>query len=124
MAFNDNPISLHTVKKKLKSIVHIKPVWTNMCLNSCCTYTGNYRKLTKYPICGIERYQHEKPCQQYSYFSLIERLTIQYKDYDRTKKLRYRTNYTSQKSYMDNVQIGDIFDGDHYKTSTGQTFSG
>jgi len=115
MAFNDNPISLHTVKKQLKSIVHIKPVWTDMCPNSCCAYTENYRKLTKCPICETERYQNEKPRQQYSYFSLIERLIIQYRDYERARELRYRANYTSQKLYKRNIQIGDIFDGDHYK---------
>ncbi|GBC18933.2 uncharacterized protein OCT59_015223 [Rhizophagus irregularis] len=115
MAFNSNPISLHTVKKQLKSIVHIEPIWIDMCLNSCCAYTESYRKLTKCPVCGSERFQHKKPCKQYSYFSLIERLTIQYRNYDRAKELRYRTNYTSQKLYKCNIQIGDVFDGDHYK---------
>ncbi|CAB4396019.1 unnamed protein product [Rhizophagus irregularis] len=115
MAFNSNPISLHTVKKQLKSIVHIEPIWIDMCLNSCCAYTESYRKLTKCPVCGSERFQHKKPCKQYSYFSLIERHTIQYRNYDRAKELRYRTNYTSQKLYKCNIQIGDVFDGDHYK---------
>ncbi|CAB4383653.1 unnamed protein product [Rhizophagus irregularis] len=106
MAFNSNPISLHTVKKQLKSIVHIEPIWIDMCLNSCCAYTESYRKLNKCPVCGSERFQHKKPCKQYSYFSLIERLTIQYRNYDRAKELRYRTNYTSQKLYKCNIQIG------------------
>ncbi|GBB97952.1 hypothetical protein RclHR1_03100014 [Rhizophagus clarus] len=84
MVFNSNPISLHTFKKQLKSIVHIELVWTDMCLNSCCcAYTENYRKLTKCPVCGSELFQHKKPCKQYSYFSLIKHLTIQYRNYDR-----------------------------------------
>lgn len=116
-AFDIGSISLHKAKMTLKSIVHIKPIWIDMCRGSCCTYTENYKELTKCLTCGAKRYQHNtlQPCQQYSYFSLIERLIIQYGDYDRAKELRYRANYISQKSYKRNIQIGDIFDGDRYK---------
>jgi len=89
--------------KQLKPIVHIEPIWTDMCLNSCCAYTESYRKLTKCPVCGSERFQHKKPCKQYSYFSFIERLTIQYRNYDCAKELHYRANYTSQKLYKCNI---------------------
>src|SRR5688572_1287208 len=98
-ASNIDLISLHTVKKTLKSIVYIEPIWIDMCPNSCCAYTENYKKLTVCPICGTERYQHKtlRPFQQFSHFSLIERFIIQYKDYDRARKLGYRANYISQK---------------------------
>lgn len=39
----------------------------------------------------------------------------QYNDCDRAEKLRYRANYVSQEVYNQNIQIGDIFDGTHYK---------
>jgi hypothetical protein len=120
IAFNNNsePISLHKVKKKLKSIVNIKPIWEDMCPNSCCAYTGSYNNLINCPICKSERYQNNRirqPRQQFAYFSIIERLTIQYGDYDRAKELRYRTDYVLRRSYRNNNQIGDIFDGTCYK---------
>ncbi|CAG8829209.1 4022_t:CDS:2, partial [Racocetra persica] len=37
-----NPMSLYMIKKKLSSLVSFKPVWIDMCINTCCAYTGNY----------------------------------------------------------------------------------
>ncbi|CAG8662147.1 25383_t:CDS:2, partial [Gigaspora rosea] len=50
--------------------------------------------------------------RQFVYFSLGQRLSIQYRDYDRATELRYRPNYVMQNN---NNQIGDIFDGTRYK---------
>ncbi|RIB29959.1 hypothetical protein C2G38_1949560, partial [Gigaspora rosea] len=49
----------------LKSFVNIRPIWTDMCSNSCYAYTGNYKKLTKCPICKSDQYYYNKarkPC--------------------------------------------------------------
>ncbi|CAG8529640.1 11950_t:CDS:2, partial [Gigaspora margarita] len=115
VAVNAKSISLHLVKKKLKLFVDIEPIWMDMCFNSCYTYTGNYQTLVKCPICKLDRYyylrKNRKSQQQFVYFSLGQRLSIQYRDYDHATELRYRFNYVIQ----NNNQIGDIFDGTYYK---------
>ncbi|RIB10842.1 hypothetical protein C2G38_1882309, partial [Gigaspora rosea] len=103
---------------KMKSFVNIRPIWTDMCSNSCCVYTENYKKLTKCPICKSDRYYYNKArklCQQFAYFLLAQHLIIQYGDSDCATKLRYRANYVLQRLYKNNTQIEDVFDGIQYK---------
>ncbi|CAB4379645.1 unnamed protein product [Rhizophagus irregularis] len=37
--------------------VPIKPIWDDMCINSCCAFTGNLETLNKCTYCKAERYQ-------------------------------------------------------------------
>ena len=49
-----------------------------------------------------------------AYFSIKDRLIIQYQDPTRSKELRYRANYTQRQGFSTDKKIGDIFDGSKY----------
>ncbi|GET52716.1 transposase domain-containing protein [Rhizophagus irregularis DAOM 181602=DAOM 197198] len=93
--------------------VPIKPIWVDMCINSCCAFTGNLETLNKCTYCKAERYQEGgRPRAQVAYFSIQNRFKIQYQDPTRAKQLRYRSEYITRE---DNGAIGDVFDGSQYK---------
>ena len=45
--FTTNNISLYKVKKYLKAITELVPVFYDMCENSCICYTGEYESYQK-----------------------------------------------------------------------------
>ncbi|GET63857.1 transposase domain-containing protein [Rhizophagus irregularis DAOM 181602=DAOM 197198] len=93
--------------------VPIKPIWVDMCINSCCAFTGNLETLNKCTYCKAERYQEGgRPRAQVAYFSIQNRFKIQYQDPTRAKQLCYRSEYITRE---DNGAIGDVFDGSQYK---------
>ena len=57
-AVSCNNISLHKAKKKLKSIVQIEPILIDMCPNSCCAYTENYKYYNECEYCHTTRFQN------------------------------------------------------------------
>lgn len=84
-----------------------------MCINSCCAFTGDYEKLDECIYCKYKRYQVGGQSRaQAAYFSIQDRLAIQYQDSTRAKQLRYRSEYISRN--IDGT-IGDVFDGAQYK---------
>ena len=114
-AANGTSTSLYTLIKTLKNIVPLKPSWVDMCINSCCAFTGDLMTSSKCIYCNMERYQNGKPRAQMAYFSIKDRLIIQYQDPIRAKKLRYRSEYIAREGYdFDNI-IGDVFDSVRYK---------
>ncbi|CAI2194941.1 11515_t:CDS:2, partial [Funneliformis geosporum] len=58
LAVNNGNISQFRIKKKLKSIENLEPIWIDMCINSCCAYTGRYKEHIQCEYCGIPRYQN------------------------------------------------------------------
>ncbi|GBC47879.2 transposase domain-containing protein [Rhizophagus irregularis DAOM 181602=DAOM 197198] len=93
--------------------VPIKPIWVDMCINSCCAFTGNLETLNKCTYCKADRYQEGgRPRAQVAYFSIQNRFKIQYQDPTRAKQLRYRSEYITRE---DDGAIGDVFDGSQYK---------
>ncbi|CAI2193058.1 12315_t:CDS:2 [Funneliformis geosporum] len=89
-------VSLFKLRKNLENIIPIKPKLVEMCWNSCCAYIGK---------------------DSAAYFSVIDSLRIQYKDPSRAMILRYRHEYTSSEEYIsNNNKIGDVFDGNRYKS--------
>jgi Transposase family tnp2 len=115
-AANGTSISIYLLMRSLKNIVSIKPIWVDMCIKSCCAFTGNFKTLDKCPYCSTSRYQEEGQSRaQVAYFSIQERFTIQYQDSTRAKQLRYRSNYISREGYDIDGTIGDIFDSAQYK---------
>lgn len=117
---SSNPISIYCIKTVLKKLVNIKPQWIDMCIYSCCAYTGEFEDKEQCPYCNTSRYQvinhsqQKKSCYQFAYFSLKERLKIQYKNSDRANELRYRYRYTFQNEFGKNGKIEDVFDGRCY----------
>src|SRR5436190_12279991 len=106
-------ISLHKAKKKLKSIVQIEPILVDMCPNSCCAYTGNYKYYNECEECKTPRFQNgtsNHPRCQMAYFSIKNRLMIQYQDPTRSEELKYRANYTQRQGFGSDGNIDDIFD--------------
>ena len=55
-ATNGISTSLYILVKTLKNLVPLKPIWVDMCINSCCTFTGNLKTLNKCIYCKAERY--------------------------------------------------------------------
>jgi hypothetical protein len=120
-ATSNNPISLYYIKTMLKKLVNIEPQWVDMCIYSCCAYTGQFKNKIHCPFCNKPRYQKiehhkqkKKPRYQFAYFSLKERLKIQYENSNRADELRYRHRYMSHSGFDENGEIGDVFDGKCY----------
>ena len=115
-ATNIIPISLYRIKNSFKKFVNIEPQWIDMCIYSCCAYTGLFENRMQCPHCNAPRYQadQQKPRYQFACFSLKERLKIQYKDPNRANELRYRHMYTSRHGFGKDGKIGDVFDGKCY----------
>ncbi|GES97102.1 transposase domain-containing protein [Rhizophagus clarus] len=84
-------------------------------------FTGDYENLNECIYCKAKRYQVEGQSRaQVAYFSIQDRLVIQYQDSARTKQLRYHSEYISRN--IDGT-IGDVFDGAQYKNCYKRLFS-
>src|SRR4051794_28215187 len=115
-AANGISISTYVLIKTLKNIVSFEPIWVDMCINSCCAFTGNFKTLNKCIYCNANRYQEDKQSRaQFAYFSIQDRFKIQYQDPIRASELRYRSNYISREEYNINGTISDVFDSAQYK---------
>src|SRR6266542_2461914 len=53
--FTTNNLSLYKIKKYLKDITGLVPVFYDMCENSCICYTGQYETYQNCPICESTR---------------------------------------------------------------------
>jgi len=120
--FNCKDITLYSAKKFLANKVTIATSFIDMCVDSCCAFTGQYRQLFKCPICNKPRYinqgtSNQKARKKATYFSLKDRFEIQFKDQNYVKKILYRSTYQSNgRSY------NDIFDGILYKNLCQEGF--
>ncbi|RIB09554.1 hypothetical protein C2G38_1890302, partial [Gigaspora rosea] len=112
------PISLYLIKKKLSSLIPFKPMWTDMCINTCCAYTGDYSNFAECPYCKKERFynnKHSEARHKFAYFPIIDHLIVQYQDAEQTKNLLYQSEYVSRPEFYHNEEIGNVFDGQRYK---------
>src|SRR5215204_973349 len=122
MGGNDKETSsLYKAKEKLNELVDIKLNQVDMCINSCCAFTGIYVDDLVCRFCSIERYiisnNAQKSQKSAMYIPLLDRFCIQYADLERSFKLRYR----SQREECDDG-YSDIFDGDLYKELVEEGF--
>lgn len=121
MAVNGGNVSLFQVRRTLQSIVPIEPTWVDICINSCCAYTGKYKYDELCEYCYISRFQtgpsmgKRLPQRQMAFFSIKDRLKIQYQDPKGSERLKYRINYTHRQGFGSDGKIGDIFDGVRYQ---------
>ncbi|GES94501.1 transposase domain-containing protein [Rhizophagus clarus] len=108
-------ISLYKLQKKLHQSVSLSPIRIDTCKNSCIAFTGDYHLLRECPLCFESRFDsNNKPVNITNFFSLIERLKIQFSDSKRAKEFLYRYEYTTTIS-NDNGNYDDIYDGKLYK---------
>ena len=106
-------ISLYKVKKYLKEVTGLVPVFYDMCENSCICYTGQYEFYQTCPMCLSTRLDAKgKAKKVMPYLSIKNRLKIQFNNVDRAKELLYRHEYIANK---DDCDLDDIFDGNIYK---------
>jgi hypothetical protein len=111
--FTTNNISLYKVKKYLKEITGLVPVFYDMCENSCICYTGQYESYQNCPICDSTRLDAKgKAKKVMPYLSIKDRLNIQFNDENRARELIYRHKYITNKEDDD---LDEIFDGKIYK---------
>lgn len=104
-------LSIYKLKKKINSIIPFEPQRYDTCKNSCVAFTSLYESLTICPICNESRFDDNgKPVNTTFFFSLKERLIIQYKNKERAEELQYRNTYFQNKEGNDGI-YADIFDG-------------
>jgi len=120
--FEVEDITLYQMKKFLSRHIPIKSRPVSMCTNSCIAFTSNFSDLTECPICQQPRfYSSEKKQGQSrkvaSYFSLIERLKIQFQNEERIKLMLYRSTYQATSGIYK-----DIFDGTLYQQHLSNNF--
>src|SRR6266511_359465 len=112
--FTTNNLSLYKIKKYLKDIIGLVPVFYDMCENSCICYTGQYETYQNCPICESTRLDiRGKAKKIMPYLSIKDRLQIQFNDGNRAKELLYHHEYILNKEQNDN-DLDDIFDGKIY----------
>ena len=113
--FTTNNLSLYKIKKYLKDITGLVPVFYDMCENSCICYTGQYETYQNCPICESTRLDIRRKAKKIMpYLSIKDRLQIQFNDGNRAKELLYHHEYIINK-HNDNDDLDDIFDGKIYK---------
>jgi len=126
-AFGYGGFSLYRATKTLTSLVPFDASYVDICINSCCAFTGIFKSHTSCSYCHEERYQsnaknQKTPRKQAPYFSLIDRFRIQYACQGRSREMRYRNEYISTNEYVSEEEIGDIFDGELYKSMVKRGF--
>ncbi|CAB4426918.1 unnamed protein product [Rhizophagus irregularis] len=107
-------LTIYKLKKKINNIIPFKPQKYDTCKNSCIAFTSLYENLTTCPICNENRFDdNSKPVNTTFFFSLKERLIIQYKDKERAEELQYRNTYfqTKGENGENEKMYADIFDG-------------
>ncbi|CAG8642442.1 45451_t:CDS:10, partial [Gigaspora margarita] len=87
-------VTLYRLQKLLGNIVPFKPTLVNCCINSCVAFTGELVDKNRCPECNEPRYN----------FSKTSRVS------------RKNAAYWSIIKYLGGNQIGNIFDGLHYKS--------
>ena len=113
--FTIKNLSLYKIKKYLKNITNLIPVFYDMCENSCICYTGQYKSYQNCPICDSTRFDvRGKAKKIMPYLSIKDRLQIQFDNENKAKELLYRYEYILNKKQDDN-DLNDIFDGKIYK---------
>ena len=104
-------LSIYKLKKKINSIISFEPQRYDTCKNSCVAFTSLHESLTICPICNENRFDDNgKPVNTTFFFSLKERLIIQYKNKERVEELQYRNTYFQKKEVSEEI-YADIFDG-------------
>lgn len=118
--FTNGESSLYLANQKLSKLVDIQPVFIDMCINSCCAFTGSFAQDNSCRICGESRFIKKSNTSTNisrkvsTFIPLIDRFRFQYNNPERAIKLRYRHRYVNENEYENN-SIGDIFDGNLYK---------
>jgi len=103
-------LTIYKLKKKINSIIPFEPHRYDTCKNSCIAFTSSYENLVSCPICGENRFDDNgKPVNTTFFFSVKERLIIQYKNKERAEELQYRSTYFQNKE--EEEIYADIFDG-------------
>ena len=54
--FANDESSLYLAKKKLSELVNIQPVFIDVCINSCCAFTGSFAQDNICRWCGESRF--------------------------------------------------------------------
>src|SRR6266511_420810 len=96
--FITNNLSLYKIKKYLKDIIGLVPVFYDICENSFICYTVQYETYQNCPICESTRLDiRGKAKKIMPYLSIKDRLQIQFNDVNRAKELLYHHEYIINK---------------------------
>jgi len=107
----DSNLTIYKLKKKINSIIPFEPQKYDTCKNSCIAFTSLYESLISCPICNENRFDDDsKPVNTTFFFSLKERIIVQYKNKERAEELQYRGTYFQNKEGNEKI-YADIFDG-------------
>ena len=108
--------SLHKIQARVAFLSGLAPQHFDCCIESCMAYTGPLSDLLECPHCGTSRHdEHGKPRRQFSYVSIIPRLSALYRDPTTAEKMAYRADFDAEPGV-----VKDVFDSSHYRSLCGQ----
>lgn len=122
----------HGAKKLLAKLTGIEPIIIDMCINSCCAYTGPWKNLNRCPLCPAHEKRYEiingkkVARKQFHTIPLAAQLQALLRDRSSAEKMDYRKEYTN-KLFNDLVanegvrtKFADYFDGTEYIDAVNQ----
>ena len=103
---NMTPLSYSRIKRRVSEITGIKPIYTDMCIDTCVAFTGPFAELEQCPLCGKARFEENtrKPCQQFATFPVGPMLQASRRHPQTAKDMNYRRDETEK--LMDNFSRG------------------
>lgn len=122
--FNVQVSSYHMAKKLLAKLTGIEPIIQDMCIDSCCGFTGPNKDLQECPHCNKLRYDLKNgkkiPRKQFHTLPIAPQFQAMYRNSDSAEKMDYRKNYTAKLSEElqgaagERQKFTDYFDGSEY----------
>lgn len=122
--------SLHRMENRVRKLAGTSTIVHDMCLNTCCAYTGPFKDFDSCPICNTSRWKtnsrgKQVAAQTFTTISIGPQLQALYAGEETAKAMRYRQaktedlvrEFCDENGDIDVKSYGDIFDGSAYLES-------
>ena len=102
---DDDFLSYDQVKHRIEQISGVTPILHDMCINSCCAFTGPFRDHTECTICAEPRYEYKSgrhgrnercPRRQFHTIPIGPVLQALYRSPDSAKNMHHRKERTRE----------------------------
>ncbi|KAF8516804.1 hypothetical protein BU17DRAFT_50472 [Hysterangium stoloniferum] len=101
----------YLIQRRIDFLSNVKPILIDMCINSCCLFSGEWADCDTCDFCDAHRFHNNgKPITRFSYLPLIPHLQGYFECTDMVQWMNYRHNYT----FIDG-QVNDVFDSENYR---------
>ncbi|KIY62599.1 hypothetical protein CYLTODRAFT_359858 [Cylindrobasidium torrendii FP15055 ss-10] len=93
-----NILSFYKVKKTVEELTGVRPVYRDMCWNSCVAFTGPLSSRLTCPLCGEQRYQSDgkTPRKRFVTLLLAPQLQAMWRTPDGARLMQYRNDLTEK----------------------------